>query len=211
MRGVVLELKREIERFFGVQKQEINKFKNLGGSNWVYSFILKDQKYVIKKPNDTSIVNWEHEKDVYNVLKPFNITDELVYYDNGIKITKFIDNSKELRNTESDMIDAFEKIRMIHESGVSIKNNYDNIEKINEYIKRCNKKSKRLGELRKYQNKINTIQTMLNNLTILLEVLYSYHRKFQVCCSLGKLRLYQILFDSGVWYLYRFAKERIFT
>ena len=166
MRGVVLELKREIERFFGVQKQDISKFKNLGGSNWVYSFILKDQKYVIKKLNDTSIVNWEHEKDVYNVLKPFNVTDELVYYDNGIKITKFIDNSKELKNTEYDMIDAFDKMRMIHESGVSIKNNYDIIEKMNEYIKRCNKKSKRLGELRKYQNRINTIQTMLNKLSI---------------------------------------------
>ena len=166
MRGVVLELKRQIERFFGVQKHEIRKFKNLGGSNWVYSFILKDQKFVIKKLNNTSIVNWEHEKDVYDVLKAFNITDELVYYDNGVKITKFISNSETLSYSESDMIDALDKIRMIHEIGVSIKCKYDIVENIDKYILQCNKNSRELNELKKHQNKIDTIQTMLDKLSI---------------------------------------------
>jgi hypothetical protein len=79
MCGVKSELKHEIERFFRIQKQEINQFKNLGGSNWVYSFKVKGQKYVIKKLDDSSIVNWEQEKEAYNSLKPLNITDELLY------------------------------------------------------------------------------------------------------------------------------------
>ena len=58
--------------------------------------------------------------------------------------------TKELRNTEYDMIDTFNKMRMIHKGVVLIKNNYDKIKKINEYIKRCNKNTKRLGELSFY-------------------------------------------------------------
>ena len=46
MRGVELDLKREIENVFGIQKKEINEFESLGGSNSVYSFIVKKQKYV---------------------------------------------------------------------------------------------------------------------------------------------------------------------
>jgi thiamine kinase-like enzyme len=165
MRCVELELKHEIERFFGIQEKEIIEFKNLGGSNHVYSFIVNKQKYVIKKLSDTSIVNWEQEKDAYNALKPLNITDELVSYDNGVKITKFI-NSVKLSYSESDLIDALDKIRMVHESGASIKYYYDIIENMDKYILRCNKGEIRLNELENYRNEINTIQTMVNQLNI---------------------------------------------
>ncbi|MDR1803675.1 MAG: hypothetical protein LBQ94_08730 [Treponema sp.] len=59
MDNAELILKHEIENVFGIQENEINEFKNLEGSNSVYSFIAKNQKYVIKKLNDSSIVNWE--------------------------------------------------------------------------------------------------------------------------------------------------------
>ena len=166
MRSVELELKNEIERFFGIQEKEINEFENLEGSNHVYSFIVDKQKYVIKKLNDPSTVNWEQEKDAYNALKPLNITDELVSYDNGVKITKFINNSETLSYSESDLIDALDKIRMVHESGVSIKYKYDIIENMNKYISFCNNNAKKLSELEKYREKIETIQTMVNKLNI---------------------------------------------
>jgi thiamine kinase-like enzyme len=166
MRSVKLELKNEIERFFGIQKQEIIGFKNLEGSNHVYSFIVSKQKYVIKKLNDSSIVNWEQERDAYNALKSLNITDELVSYNNGVKITKFIDNSQTLSYIESDMVDALDKIRMVHESGASINYNYNIIENMEKYISLCNKNSKELNELEKYRNKMGTIQTIVNKLNI---------------------------------------------
>ena len=59
MRSVESKLKHKIERFFSIQRQEIDEFEDLGASNWVYSFIVKEQKYVIKKLDDSSIVNWE--------------------------------------------------------------------------------------------------------------------------------------------------------
>ena len=184
MRGVELELQREIERFFGIKRRDINKFENLGGSNWVYSFIVKGQKYVVKKLNDSSIVNREQEKEAYNSLKSLNITDELVYYDNGIRITRFIDNSELLGYNEPDMIDALDKIRMVHESGVSIKYKYDIIENMDKYILLCNKTSKKLTELKKYRNKIAAIQAMVDKLNILPVLCHG-----DACASTNFLRL----------------------
>jgi hypothetical protein len=37
------------------------------------------------------------EKDAYNVLRPFNITDEVVSFDNGIKISRFINDGKKIK------------------------------------------------------------------------------------------------------------------
>ena len=85
MNNIKPYLQNEIKRIFGVQNAEISKLKNLGGSNHVYSFIVKNEKYVIKKLSDKSIMDWKREKAAYNSLKSFNITDELIFFDNGIK------------------------------------------------------------------------------------------------------------------------------
>jgi predicted Ser/Thr protein kinase len=131
-------LQHEIEGVFGIHKNEICDFKTLGGSNLVYHFEIKNQKYVVKKLNATSIMNWEQEKEAYISLKMFNITDELVSYNNSIKITKFI-NGKELSYSASDMIDALDLIRRIHESGATIRFNYDIIKNMEKYISLCDK------------------------------------------------------------------------
>jgi len=166
MCNIELDLQHEIEHIFGIQKKEITEFINLGGSNYVYSFIVKNQKYVIHKLKDTSIINWKQEKAAYNALKSLNITDELVYYNNGIKITKFLTNSKSLSFSESDMIDALDLIRKVHESCASIKYDYNIIENMDKYISLCTKKTKKLNELKSYRNKINAIQEIVNRLKI---------------------------------------------
>ena len=164
--NVELDLQNEIQRIFGIQKQGISDFQNLRGSNHVYSFVVENQKYVIRKLIQTSIVDWRQEQAAYNSLKPYNITDELVYCDNGIKITKFLDNSETLSCGETDLIDALDQIRKVHDSGVSIDYNYDIAANIDKYIVLCNKKSKRLKELMGFRNRIDSIQAMLNNLHI---------------------------------------------
>jgi thiamine kinase-like enzyme len=159
-------LQNEIKNIFCIQKNEIKEFNNLRSSNYVYSFVLKKQKYVIHKLNDESMINWEQEKAAYNALKPLNITDELVYYENGIRVTKFLDNSKTLSFGESDMIDALDSIRKVHESGASIKYNYNILENMEKYISRYNQKSMKLNEFKKYRNKIDAIQAMIGKLNI---------------------------------------------
>jgi len=166
MNKTELDLQHEIELVFGIQKKEIKEFKPLIGSNHVYSFTVKNEKYVVHKLIDTSIMNWEQEKAAYNSLKPLNITDELVSYNNGINITKFLDDSRELNNCESDMIDAFDLLRNVHNSSASTKYNYNIIENMNKYISHCDKESKALIELEKCRDKINTIQTVTDELNI---------------------------------------------
>jgi thiamine kinase-like enzyme len=165
MGGVELILQHEIENVFGIQKNEIKEFKNLEGSNYVYSFIVNKEKYVIKKLCDTSIMDWEQEKDAYNSLQYLNITDELVCYDNGIKIAKFLD-SEVLGYNETDMTEALDLLRKVHESGASIKFDYNIIENMDKCILHCDKKSKRLIELNECRDKINAIQTIVNKLNI---------------------------------------------
>jgi thiamine kinase-like enzyme len=163
---IELGLQHKIEQVFGIQKNEIKEIESLEGSNIVYSFFVKEEKYVIRKLNDTSIFNWENEKDAYNALKQFNITDELVYFDNGIKIAKFLDNSKPLSYSKSDIIDGLDLMRKVHESGASIKHNYSIIENMEKYITHCNKESEGLKELNNHRNKINAIQTIIDRLNI---------------------------------------------
>jgi len=166
MCNVELGLQHEIENVFGIQNDEIYEFKRLWGSNYVYSFEVKNQKYVIRKLNDTSTINWEQEKAAYDSLKLLNITDEVLYCNNGIKIAKFLNDSKTLSFSESDMIDALTLIRKVHESGISIKYDYNIIENMDKYIALRDKKSKRLNELKSYRNNINTIQEIVNGLNI---------------------------------------------
>jgi thiamine kinase-like enzyme len=165
MNNIDLNLKQEIERLLGFQENEIKEFKDLNGSNSVYSFIVNGQKYVIKKLIDSSIMNWEQEKDAYNSLKHLNITDELVSYNNGVKISKFLDG-RILSYSEADMAEAFDLLRKVHESGVSIKFDYNIIENMDKYILHCDKNSKRLIELNKYRDKIEKIQAIVNKLNI---------------------------------------------
>jgi len=166
MINIELDLQHEIELVFGIQKNEIKEFKPLISSNHVYSFIVKNEKYVIHKLIDTSIMNWKQEKAAYNSLKHLNITDELISYNNGIKITKFLDDGMELSNCESDKIDAFDLLRKVHESGASIEYDYNIIENMDKYILHCDKESKELIELEKCRDKINTIQAIVDKLNI---------------------------------------------
>jgi thiamine kinase-like enzyme len=166
MNNVKLDLQHEIMRVFEVQKKEIKEFKKLESSNWVYSFSVKGQKYVIKKLIDANIMSWEREKAAYNSLKPFNITDELISFNNGIKITKFIDDCKVLGYGDSNVIESLEQIRKIHESGVSIKFDYNIIENIDKYISRCKEKSKELIALKECRGMINKIQAIVDKLNI---------------------------------------------
>jgi thiamine kinase-like enzyme len=166
MQNIKSDLQCEIKRVFGIQKNEIKEFKKLNGSNWVYSFLVKGEKYVIKKLKDTSILNWEREKDAYNSLKPLNITDELVSFDNGIKISKFLYDSKALGFGESNIIESLDLIRNIHESGISIDFDYNIIDNMEKYISRCKEESNELIVLKKCRDKINKIQAMVDKLNI---------------------------------------------
>jgi len=161
-----LDLQQEIQNVFGITKKEIKEFNKLNASNIVYSFIVKNQKYVIKTLNDTSIMNWEQEKEAYNALKKLNITEEYISFNNGIKISKFLEGGETLKYSVADMTKALDMIRSIHESGISINIDYNIIEHINKYLDRCDKNSKNFKDMENCRDIFMAIQENLDKLNI---------------------------------------------
>jgi thiamine kinase-like enzyme len=64
------------------------------------------------------------------------------------------------------MVESLDLIRKVHESGISIKYDYNIIENMEKYIMLCDKESKMLDELKNNQNKIDEIQKIVNSLNI---------------------------------------------
>ena len=159
-------LQNEISDIFEISKNEIKNFYNLGGSNINYSFVIKNEKYVVHKLNDNSIMDWKQEKEAYKALESLNITDELVYYENGIKITKFLHNCRILTFNDPDMIESLELLRKIHESGATTSYHYNIIENMQKYISHCENKFDELKDFYAHQNEINTIQAILDKLNV---------------------------------------------
>jgi thiamine kinase-like enzyme len=93
--------------------------------------------------------------------------------------------AKKLSYSESDQVDALDKINKVHKSGVSIRYHYDIVENMEKYIDLChNKNSKKLNELEKYRDKIKTIQTKVDRLNIPPVLCHG-----DACVSLNFLRL----------------------
>jgi thiamine kinase-like enzyme len=165
MTAIESDLQHEIETVFGIQYHEIVDFKKLEASNHVYSFIVKNEKYVIKRLKGDSIMEPEREKTAYIALQSLNLTDDLVSFENGIKISKFL-NGKTLSYREADIIDSLALLRKVHESGVSMPYSYDISVNMEKYISHCKKNSKRLNELNSYRETFNEIQKILDGLNV---------------------------------------------
>jgi thiamine kinase-like enzyme len=168
MNNIKRILINEIKRVLGVNINDKELKKIRKASNYVYSFSVDNQKYFIRKFYEGNINNWENEKAAYNVLKLLNITDKLVSYENGIKISEFLDGEK-IRNCETDIIDAINELRKVHQSGASIEYEYDIIGNMEKYIEKCGNVSSELKnriEADIDRNKINKIQTLVNKMNI---------------------------------------------
>lgn len=69
----------------------------LGGlNNSNYLIDLEDLKYVLRVPSKDNKNNFYHENKILNIIKPFNISPEIIYHnkDNGTLLSKYIENTK---------------------------------------------------------------------------------------------------------------------
>jgi thiamine kinase-like enzyme len=107
----------------------------------------------------------EREKAAYTALQSLHLTDELVSFEHGIKISKFL-NGKTTSYCESDMIDSLTLLRTVHESGVSIPYTYDISVNREKYLSHCKKNSKKVNELNSYRETFSVIQKILDGLEV---------------------------------------------
>lgn len=117
----------------------IIKLGGLNNSNYLIN--IQDLKYVLRLPSKDNKNNFYHENKILNIIKPFNISPEIVYHnkDNGILISKYIESEKfsiDVYNSRFFINKLTTKLKDLHKlkctnSFNPFKNIYDNIDFLN--------------------------------------------------------------------------------
>lgn len=129
-----------IRKTFNVKEEEINNISVLkkGMTNRSFLFRCKDKKYIMRIPGEGTdkLINRYEEYEVYKALKGKNICDDIVYmnYDNGYKITEFIEDSRVCDSKNIiDVSKCMDKLRQFHKLNLSVGHEFDIFNEINFY------------------------------------------------------------------------------
>lgn len=110
-----------------------------GMTNHSYRFSIDDVYYIARVPGEGTekFIDRKNEYEVYKALKPHDITEEVVFFDEntGYKISKYFDDSRTMDITkENELKDAMKIYKKLHSLDVKVKGSCDIIDKINEYL-----------------------------------------------------------------------------
>ena len=161
------ELQAVISAFFDVDISRITLWRKLNGCNYIYSFYVNSEKYVIRKfkpPHPNTVTA---ERAAYAALKSLGVTDEVLYLDDtGTKITRYIEGVH-LGYGEQDQEDSINLLRNVHERAPAIQYSYDIFGSINYWASLCWKpNSQNLKALCEYQSEIDAIKIKLDSMNI---------------------------------------------
>ncbi|MCR5214647.1 MAG: NTP transferase domain-containing protein [Eubacterium sp.] len=114
-----------------------------GMTNRSFLFTCKDDKYIMRIPGEgtSKLIDRHMEADVYDAIKGKGICDDNVYLnaDNGYKITKFIDNSRNCDPLDQGDIEmCMKKLRDFHDMKLSVPHTFDIFAHIDYYEKLWN-------------------------------------------------------------------------
>lgn len=125
---------------FNVSQDKIRDIEPLkaGITNFSFLFSVSDQRYVFRLPGigTDKLINRFNEKHVYDVIKPLDISDEIVDFsaENGIKITYYYENSH-IADPYNDkhLMKSMNHLFKLHEKKYSIDRRFDIENMINYY------------------------------------------------------------------------------
>ena len=174
-------------------EDEITLEKTITGiSNESYLLNYNEKKYIVRIPGVATelFVDRKKEKEVYEKLNKYNITDEVLYFDekSGIKISKFIENSKIIDiNNEIELKKCISIYKKLHTLNIYIDKNINIINVLYKYI----------NIMEKYKIKFlyNDFQKILKN----CEKLNDYIKKFDRpnCLCHGDCGYANVLFTKN--------------
>lgn len=129
-----------ITNVFQIERNEIKHIHSTkaGMTNNSFLFEIHDEKYIMRIPGDGTqhLINRQQEGDVYEAIKSYNISDEILYFnkDNGYKLTKFIPNSYccDPKNWE-DVEKSMAYLKQFHQLKLQVNHTFDVFEKIAYY------------------------------------------------------------------------------
>ena len=101
-------------------------------------WVKNNVRYIMRIPGEgtSKLIDRVQEAEVYSLIKDKNICDDLIYInaENGYKITKFIENSRNCDDKNNDDLRiCMEKIKELHSLGLEVGHEFDVFEKIDFY------------------------------------------------------------------------------
>lgn len=110
-----------------------------GMSNLMYVIVVNDEKYTFRIPGKNSevFVNRKEELANIQIIDELGINNQMIYFDpeTGYKISKFVEGIplSEVENPDLYLEEVSKVLHVLHESGLSAKNDYQPYERLNLY------------------------------------------------------------------------------
>lgn len=133
-----------ISEVFQVEESGIHDIRCLksGMTNKSFLFQVGGKPYIcrIPGPGTELLINRKQEKDVYDAVRPLDITEQIVYFngETGYKISEYYEGARN-GNAASleDMDQCMEILRQLHTSGLFVSHRFDIRERIGFYESLC--------------------------------------------------------------------------
>ena len=98
-----------------------------GMSNYSFKFFVDGNPYIFRLPGADmdKLVNRETEKRVFALLEPYEITDEILYFDGktGVKISRFFENARAANPyDDADLEVLLAALKKVHEARLTLEN-----------------------------------------------------------------------------------------
>jgi CTP:phosphocholine cytidylyltransferase-like protein/thiamine kinase-like enzyme len=141
-----------IAQVFDISQSEIVGISPMseGMTNRSFVFEVAGQRYVYRQPGAGTerLVDRSTEKRSYELMAPFDITDEIIYFDggSGIKITRFYNAKVGDASDDASVKAMMGMLRHIHEADIKTSYRFDIGERIAYYEKLANERQSILFE-----------------------------------------------------------------
>ena len=168
-----------VSKAFNIKDNEIKNIECIkeGMTNHSYKFTYDGTTYFARVPgeNTDTYIDRETEGEILEKLKPYNITEDIVYFDKktGYKISKFFENARTLNiEDEEELKRCMTLYRKFHLLGIKVDAKCDIVDKIAEYINIIRDKNiyvpyedfdevvNEARKIKKYLDKVDTVKTL---------------------------------------------------
>ena len=117
---------------FGIPESGIGNIRRLkaGMTNNSWLFTVDGSRYICRIPGEGTerLINRHQECSVYNAVAPLDISEKLILFneDTGYKIAEYYEDSRNADfGNEADLACCMRKLRMLHDSGVSVRHEFN--------------------------------------------------------------------------------------
>jgi len=146
------EVMSTIAEVFSIELSEITGIRPMeeGMTNRSFVFEVGGESYVYRQPGLGSerLISRTHEKKNYELMEPYDLTDEIIYFDgdSGIKITRYYHARVGDPYDDDDLVVMMDMLREIHAKNIQTDHKFDVAERIEYYEALANERDSILFE-----------------------------------------------------------------